>query len=173
MAAEPFPAVNLGQRRFDTSNLREELPVRRFDEGAIANTGRDVLHPGNLTDGAGVLQCQRGGRAQPAGDVHALAAAREVARADLNDVGARRLERCLDRPARAGTKRHHGNHGGNANHHAQHGQPRAQAVAAKRTHGDLGANDEEAQHGLDLRLGAWDLGLGSSFAAQGDDGVEP
>ena len=54
-AAEPFPAVNVGQRRFGAAHLREELAVRRLHEGAIAHAAGDVLHAGDAADRLGVL----------------------------------------------------------------------------------------------------------------------
>ena len=87
-ASQPLPAVNVRERRVDAANLRKEPAMGRLRKRAIVDPSGDVLYTGNLPDGAGILGGERGCCAQPGGNVHALAATGEVARAHLDDVGA-------------------------------------------------------------------------------------
>jgi hypothetical protein len=67
---------------------------------------------------------------------HAHAALREVAGVDVDHVGAGGLDAFLDRRARAGAERHHGDDGADADDHAKHGQDGAHLVAVERLQRD-------------------------------------
>jgi hypothetical protein len=98
--AEPFPAVNVGERGSGPANLRKKLSMSRFHECAVAYPWRNMLNAGNTADCLCVFERQRGCRAEAARDVHAFAATRVVTGADLDNVGAGGFERRLDRSAR-------------------------------------------------------------------------
>jgi len=120
--------------------------MRRFHEGATSHPTGDILHAGDLPNRIRVLERQRSRAAETARDVHALAAAREIPGADLNDVSASRLERGLHRSARACSERDHRDHRGDADHHTEHGERGPKAIAIERSQGDLRADIKESQH---------------------------
>ncbi len=67
---------------------------------------------------------------------HADAALREVARHDVDHVGARSLDLLLDGRLSTLAERHHGDDRADADDHAEHSQHRAHLVAVQRLQGD-------------------------------------
>ena len=135
-----------------------------FTNARLRTPPATCFNAGDPRDRVGVFDGQRRRGAQAAGDVHRLAAAREVAGADLDDVGAGGSAATLHRAARAAPERDHGDHRGDADDHAEHGQHGAQAVAAERANGDLDATDEAESAEASAELGL--------LAAQRDDRIE-
>jgi hypothetical protein len=68
-----------------------------------------------------------------------------LARDHRQQRGAERGDALVDRLLRSGAQRHHRDHGGDADHDAEHGQERAQLVGAQRLEGD--PNDLADLHG--------------------------
>ena len=98
----------------------------------VLTPGATYWTPGTSLNGQRVLRRQRAGVAL----AHADAALLEVAGAHHDHVGAGRLDLRLDRRLRAGAERHHRDHRGHADDHAEHGQRGAHLVARQRLERD-------------------------------------
>jgi hypothetical protein len=144
--------MNLGNRGLGAEHHRKRARRRRrLDPCPRAQLRGDILNVFDRGNGRSVCPRQRRRRAQPRRDIHALAAANEIAGSHLDDARAGRAQRPLHRRFRAVAERHHRDHRRDADDDAKRREPRAQPIAAQRTPGDLGRSDEEADH-LRFRL---------------------
>ena len=121
------------ERRHSADHTAEIAGVGCLHGRAIGHARREVHDALHLShDRRGIVCCERCRRAASGRHAQLVASSRVVAGIHVHEVRAGRLDVRLDRGLGTVAKRHHRHDGADADDHPEHGEKRAQLVAAER-----------------------------------------